>query len=240
MIFPYIEAESIVQFLDKTRLNCVKSYASKDETKITLVEIEPEAGNGFIVLGDYSVPTAVPKPQDWFLDWQYLTAGTKVVTLRITTDGAPVTSTYSITCLTEVADLLWSSDHDLRAHEPDILKWVEVGRNSFKNIHRKAQTHILEWLDAQRIWRNDGTRLQKEDLKITSDVKELSTYLVLYFIFMGLQNQPDDVFAVKAKFYETKAEQTKQRGRIQADMNQDNEIDESESNDLKTFRMVRR
>lgn len=240
MIFPYLEVETTLQALDRTRLSGVKSFTSKDEAKISLVEIEPEAGAGFITLGAYPHPPDVPKPQDWFLDYQYLTSGTKAVTLRITTDGLPTAVVQNIVVVTEAQDLLWSSDHDLRAHEPDILQWVEKGRNSFKNIHRKSQVHILEWLDALRIWRDDGTRLEKADLKITTDLRELSTYLTLYFIFMGLQNKPDDVFSVKAKFYESKAKETKGRGRIQADFNQDGEVDSSESNDLTTFRMVRR
>ena len=239
MIFPYLECESKLQVLDKTRISATKSYTTKDESKITLIEIEADSGQGFFAVGSYPLVSDIPKPQDWFLDWQYLTAGTKTVSVRITTNGAPVVSTFQIDCMDEATDALWSSDHDLRAHEPDILKWVEPGRNSFKNIHRKAQIHVLEYLDASRIWRTDGTRLEKQDIRVTTDVKELSTYLALYFIFRGIQNKPDDIFGIKARDYESMVTQTKQRGRIQADMNQDAVIDKSESQDLRSFRLVR-
>jgi hypothetical protein len=48
MIFPLVESEPIVQVSDKTRLSAVKSFKSNDEPAISLVEIEPESGSGFI------------------------------------------------------------------------------------------------------------------------------------------------------------------------------------------------
>jgi hypothetical protein len=240
LIFPYIESDKVVQVGDKFRISAVKSYTTKDESKVTLVEIQPEASAPFFVVGSYPLPADVPKPADWFLDYAYQSDNSKLVTVRITTNAAPVLVTKNIESLTEAQDMLWSSDDDLTAHEPDILKWVPVGRNSFKNIHRKSQTHILEWLDATRVWRTDGSRIEKQDLKITSDVKELSTYLTLHFIFRGLQNTVDDVFAQKAKDYEILSEKTKGRGRIQADLNQNNTIEKSEQKDIRSLRMVRR
>ena len=58
-IFPHIELEDIVQVNDRTRLSAIKSFVSKDEAAVTLVEIEPESGSGFIdVTG--------AKQADWF------------------------------------------------------------------------------------------------------------------------------------------------------------------------------
>lgn len=239
-IFGYIELENVVQVNDKTRISCAKTFTSIDESRITLVEIEPEAGAGFIEVANYALDQK-PKPQEWILDWQYATGGLKTTTLRITTEGnAPVNFTASITVVSEADDMLWSRDQDLMAKEPDILKWVPQGRNSYKNVHRAAQSLILEWLDAIRVWRQNGQRLEKSDLKVTTDLKELSTYWTLHLIFKGLQNKPDDVFAVKAQDYLNLVKQTQGRGRIQADFNQDTVVDETESQDLKSFRMVRR
>ena len=47
-IFPNAELEEVVQVDDKTRLDARKSFVSKDEADVTLIEVEPEAGSGFI------------------------------------------------------------------------------------------------------------------------------------------------------------------------------------------------
>jgi hypothetical protein len=76
-IFGVLESDPIVQVSDKIRLKADRSFVSKDEAAITLVEIEPVAGNGFIdVTGSSS--------SDWYLDWSYSTDGTAVTSLRIT------------------------------------------------------------------------------------------------------------------------------------------------------------
>lgn len=234
MIFGYLELESIVQVNDKTRLSAVKSYKTIDESAITKVEIEPESGAGFIQV------STTTNNKEYYLDWQYATNGTKTVSLKITTNSSPVTITKDILVVTALEDKLWSSDSDLVLHEPDILKWVPQGRNSFLDVHRKSQSAILEWLDAIRIHRTDGTRLEKQDLLVTQDVKELSIYYTLHFIFAGISNKIDDVFYQKAKSYMDLVDMTKGRGRIQADLNQNAVIDDGEKQDLKSFRMIRR
>jgi hypothetical protein len=346
MIFGYIENEPVVQHDDRTRLSSTKSFVSKDEAKITRVEISPfgslvnflgrrytaaftdytapgqfvltvnqtlytvpyttqqnrldelndlvlvinsnELANnitasvvdeqlvltstgysneyslillegmtqvetsvpggfdpvvgGFVTVGEYS-PTQTPKPSEWFLDWQYTASqvGPINVMVRITTDGEGVIfASPGLQVVTPATDLLWSSDQDLVLHEPDVLKWVPEGRSSFLNVHRKSQTAILEWLDAIRIHRSDGSRLMKQDLLVTTDVKELSTYYTLHFIYRGLQNKPDDVFALKAQDYMDLVLETKGRGRIQADMDQSLAIDSNEKRDLRSIRGVRR
>ena len=88
-IFGVLDFDPVVQVNDKIRLKAIRSFVSKDEAAITLVEIEPVAGNGFIDVTDAD-------PNELFLDWSYATDGTAVVSLRITTDGAPVTVTKNL------------------------------------------------------------------------------------------------------------------------------------------------
>jgi hypothetical protein len=234
-IFGNIETESTVQVNDKTRINCTKTFLSKDEAAITLVRIKPSGTDSFI-----TVSGVTPLYKDFFLDWEYATAGQKVITLEITTDGSPVEYLAAIDVVSVADDKLLSSDKDLTAVEPDILKWVPQGRNSFLNVHRKSQQLILDWLDSIRIWRNDGSKLTKADLSLTDDLKQLSIYTTLELIYMGISNKVDDVFLAKSREYRGKALDIKNRGRIQADFDGNGTLDSNDSVDMRSFNLVRR
>lgn len=229
MIFPSLELENTVQVDDKTRLDGVKSFITPDEADITLVEIEPLSGSGFI-----DVTT------NRFLDWQYVTDETVTVSIRITTDGAPTTITKDMIIISVVDDALFSSDSQLESHEPDILKYTENGRNSFLNVHRTAQIRILDWLDAQRIWDNDGNRMTKANIIDIEEFQQWSKYLTLQMVFEGLSNETDDIFQEKMTRYRTLAESPKNRGALRLDFNNDGEIDSTEKTNLKSLRLVRR
>jgi hypothetical protein len=229
MIFPVLEVESVLQVNDKTRLDGRKTYKSPDEAAITLVEIEPEAGAGF-----FDVTT------DLFLDWQYATDGDKVVSLRVTTDGGPQTSSKTITLLTAVDDKLFSSDDELVSHEPDILNYVRPGRNSFLNIHRSSQDRILTWLDEHRIWDVDGNRLTKDAIVDIEEVNDWSKFLTLEYIFQGLSNSVDDIFSTKAMNYRKLAEIARNRSSIRLDTDNDGDLDDQSPIDVRTIRMFRR
>lgn len=233
-IFGNIELEAKVQTNDKTRINCSKSFVSKDNPAITLVKIKPEASGSFITVSGSPVLA-----KDFVLDWEYTSSGSKTVTLEITA-GSVETFTKTIEVVTPSADCLYSSDSDLTAIEPDILKWIPAGRNSFLNVHRAAQGLILDWLDSIRVWRDDGTKLTKEDLKLTDDLKQLSIYTTLELIFMGISNKVDDVFLAKAREYRAKAFDVKNRGRIQADFDGNGTLEAKEGADMRSFKLVRR
>jgi hypothetical protein len=234
-IFGYLEVEPVVQVNDRTRLSAAKSFISKDSAPVSLVRIEPEAGAGFI-----TVSGPILSAKDWFIDWQYSTPGIKQVSLEITTDGAPQVFTKEIEILTAAQDMLWSSDSDLVAQENDILNWTPPGRNSFLNIHRAAQKRILDWLAGIRVFKRDGTKLEKADMLASDDLNMLSTYWALQLIFEAISNKPDDVFAQKARDYRAKVNDLKNAGRIQADFNGNGTLDKTDNNDMRSFRMVRR
>lgn len=238
MIFPLIETEPIVQENDKTRLSAVKSFKSNDEAAITLVEIEPEASAGFIPVTGSPINS-----KNWYLDWAYATAGTKVATVRITTDGAPVTLSKSLVVVTAAVDKLWSDDSDIQIHEPDILNWVKPGRASFKDYHRMAQKRILEWLDNLKIWDKNGKAFTKDDIDVVlaaEDLKRISSYWTLELIFGGLSNKPDDVFAVKEKAYRAARKELQgDRSRIRADWNKDTVQSDFEQFQIKSMRLYR-
>lgn len=237
--FGYIETESVVQQNDKLRIFVGKSFSPKGDFPIKLVRIKPEASGAFVTVGSNLIQT-----KDWFLDWQYETAGAKMITLEITLDDIsnppPVTFNKAITVLTAAEDMLFSSDDDLVAKESNIMNWVKPGRNSYLNFHRQAQTEILNWLDEIRIWKNDGSKLTKADLKFTDDLKQLSANWALALIFADLSNKVDDVFAAKSKSYFSAVETCKGRGRIQADFNNSGTLEKNENADMKSARLIRR
>lgn len=227
MIFPLIETEPIVQVNDKTRLSAVKTFKSNDEAAITLVRIEPEAGNGFI-----DVTGAIVNSKNWYLDWAYATDGDKVITLEVTTDGVAVTFTKTLTVILEADDKLWSTDDDLQLLEPDIMGWIRQGRASYKDMHRMSQKRILEWFDNIKVWDKDGLPFDKDDVDTVmaaTDLKRISAYWTLESIFGGLSNKTDDVFFEKQKLYRAlRKEQQADRSRIRVDYNKDGTQDVQE------------
>lgn len=220
-IFGVLESDPIVQVNDKVRLKAMRSFISKDEAAITLVEIEPAAGSGFIdVTGTLS--------DDWYLDWSYATDGTAVASLRITTDGAPVTVTLDVTVVTEADDALLSTDADLLRYETEIMDLLPDGYSSFNYVHRKAQESILDWL-----W-EEGYRATSND-KITADLllnkdefRKWSTGLTLSYIFNDNSNSIDDKFREKSLNYNSIAVDARKTAVITYDFNKDGEITDGE------------
>lgn len=218
-IFGKLKVEPIVQVNDLTRINATDSVVSKGEAAITLVEIDPGDGTGFVDV----TPAPATKSSEYYLDWEYSTdAGSPyTVQVRITTDGAPQSFSESITVLSEADDNLWSNDNDLKLHEPDIDKWIINGRNTFKDIHRRAQTLILDHLDREG-WRTmDGSKITKAEILDTSEVKEWATYWALSLIYSGRSNAINDVFEQNANQYKAKGILAADKVYIAYDWNKD-------------------
>lgn len=199
-VFPILKTESVVQVSDKIRLDASKTFTSQGEFPITKVEIEPFSGNGFVDV------TNLDQSQ-WYLDWSYLTDGTKSVSLRITTTDSlgPIdfTTTVSVdvSVLTEANDMLFSNDDDLKVREHDILNWLPDGFSSWNHVHRQAQKNILDWLDEIRLFKQDGSRYVASDIYDKQQVKRISTLMALKMIFWSISNSSEDKFQEKYKEY---------------------------------------
>lgn len=234
-IFPKIESDDIVQIADKFRISASKSYISKGESAITLVEIEPEAGNGFI-----DVTGSAPlNSKNWYLDWEYSTDGAKVISVRVTTSGAPVVLTKTISALLSADDNLFSKDSDLVAIESDILKYVPDGRASFKYVHREAQNEILEWLYTNGYMRSGNIRFTKEDVIEIQEFTFWSKYMVLRLIFEDLSNSVGDIFDAKAKEYENDEKEWRQKSVLKIDVDGSGDLGDFEGLDLVTRNFIR-
>jgi len=231
-IFPFIEVGENEQVEDRLRISAVKSFAAKDEAAITEIEIEPESSSGFISVFNSN-------QKNWFLDWEYATDGTKTISVRITTDGAPITSTKDISILTEADDKLFSTDDDLFRFETEILEFVPQGRNTFKYVHREAQTQILEDLYRIGITDTDGDKLTKDAVIDIEEVRQWSRFLVLQLIFSDVSNSVGDIFFLKREQYKSWALESRQKAIMKLDLNGDAILDSTESVDI-TWRRLNR
>jgi hypothetical protein len=235
MIFPIIECDNVIQVNDKFRIKTDKTYTTPDEEAISLIEIEPDTGLGFI-----NVTGATPvRANNWFLDFQYSTVGDKTVTVRVTTDGSPVSVTKTVTVLSAAEDYLYSQDAELVAIESDVLKYVPQGRASFKYVHREAQGQILEWLWTNGYTRSDGSRFQKQDFVDLIEVNYWSRYLTLRLIFDDLSNQTEDIFYKKSRQYESTEHLWRRKSLLKIDVNGDGIQDAFEGYNMATKRLVR-
>lgn len=237
MIFPHCESDSIVQVNDKFRIDVTRSYVSKDEGPILKVEIEPHTGDGFIdVTGtDYS---------DWYLDWQYTSDGDKIISVKVYTAISPdpevsVTSTYDVTCLLEADDKLFSKEQELKFHESDIMRYLPQGRNTWKYMIRQAQTMIFDWLYTNGNFNFDGTRIGKDSIVVTDDLRDWSTFLTLRLIMMDMRKQAGDIFEQKMIAYEVKEQRAREKYIIRIDRNKDGVQDNFEGLEVQVKRLVR-
>lgn len=218
-IFPNLEIEPTVQVNDRTRLDASKSFATQDIGAVTKVEIDPGTGTFIDV-----TPTTPTDSSLWYLDYQWGTAGTKTVQARITAGSTAVVSS-TVAVVTEAADYLFSNDAEMSTHEPDILKWVKAGRNTFKDVHRAVQTEILDYLDEKGYVKIDKSKFVKTDLVDVTEVRQWAKFMAMRIIFEGIQNADDDIFEKKADHYEEKEIYHRNRAVLRIDTDGDGVVD---------------
>lgn len=228
-VFIVVVNDSVVQVGDKTRFDLSKSFCAKPlvtSAFIKKIEVKPEPTSAWIEIHDSTVPAEKLAIKDWYFDWIYLdktgaTSDVQTFSVRFTDINDVIYSaSRELTLLTETQDALFSSDEDLIAHEPDILKWIPDGRSSWKYVHRRCQNRILSYLFEKGYKNTDGSPFTKSQIIQKYDVKEWSIFMALKIIFGSVINSKDDVFLQKAKFYENlegKANKTD----IRVDLNSD-------------------
>lgn len=222
-IFPLLENEATVQVNDKTRLDGSKSFVTQNQSAISKIEISPlGVASGYINV-----------TSDGWLDWCYAAASSYSPKVRITATAASATGVFtgSITIVSASADNLFSNDQDIKLHEPDILKWVQDGRASFLDVHRRSQTIILKWLDKEGYVNATGGGFTKAAIIDIEEVKQWSTYVALRLIFEGLSNATDDVFADKAKRYKGMEVDWRDKAILRIDEDGDGEVSVGEGVD---------
>lgn len=232
MIFLNCIRESLIQVGDKTRIDVSKSFVSG--SGITDILIKPEATESFISVFNTN--------QDkWFLDWAYSTSQDKTISVQATDGFNTVSQDFAISVISEVDDNLYSSDEEIFSLESELKRYIPQGKNSYKNIHREAQSRILNYLDRKRIWNKDGGPYTKDQLNLTGELSKWSLYECLYIIYTDLFISVGDKFAEKINQYRDLRNTERDRGSLRVDSDNSGTIEPySEIRDLKSFRMVRR
>lgn len=217
MIFPVIECDDVVQQNDKFRILGVGSYKTPDESDYDLVEIEPYAGAGYIdVTGDL---TKARPERNWYLDYQYGSTGSKVISLRITAGLVVTVSTKTISVLSEVDDNLFSTDDDLKKVQEDVMRFLPDGKSSFIYKHRAAQEFILDWLWTNGYYKSGVIGIEpytKSDIADTTAMSDWSTYVCLRMIFQANESQTNDIFKKKSGEFMNKEERAREKFLLKA------------------------
>lgn len=229
-IFGVIKSDDKVFTGDKLRIDVSGSFIAPDLTFATIShEISVDAGVTW-----YNVTAKK------YVDWIFTTAGTKTISLRLTTT-LPSTQTFTkdITVLNLATQNLFSSDFDLYAHEPEIDTYLPKKWSSWNVVHLRAQDWIIDALDEKGIFAEDGSKYTVADIMDKQQVKQLSTYKTLQFIFEGNSNVGGDLFSIKAANYEKMANTKLSRSQLSLDFNKDTVSTVSERTNLQTILVKR-
>lgn len=231
MIFINANLESTLQVNDKTRLDASKTFVS-GSGPITDILIKPEASESFI-----SVFNA--NPEKWFIDWAYSTAGTKTISVEVTDGVDTVSKDFTIEVLSVADDNLYSNDSELFLLESELKRYLPIGKSSFLNIHREAQSRIVSYFDRKRIWKDGAVAYDKDELNINGELSKWSLYETALIIYTDLLVSVGDKFAEKVNTYKELRNFERDRGAVRLDSDGD-AGDEFRVNDLKSFRLIRR
>ena len=229
-IFGVIKSDDKVFTGDKLRIDVSGSFLAPDLTFATIShEISVDAGVTW-----YNISAKKN------IDWLFTTAGTKTISVRIsTTEPASQVFTKDITVLNLATANLFSTDSDLYIHEPEIDQYRPKRWSSWNMVHLMAQTWIVDFLDEKGIFAEDGSKYTAADIMDKQQVKQLSTYKTLQFIFEGNSNVGGDLFSIKAAEYDKLANAKASRSQLSLDFNKDTVKNENERTNLQTI-IVRR
>jgi hypothetical protein len=198
MFFPIITTDKIVQVGDRFRILADKSFQNGNDPVISVL-IKPGASESFYQA--YNALDTADKSY-WYLDWSYATSGAKTVELQITYGPTLTptvkTSSFSVQCVTEAEDYLFSSDADLIGYQHDIMKYLPEHRSSWIFVHRITQKEILDYLDQKGRVNADGSKITKDQIVDLSEVRATATFKTLRIIYESMSNAPDDFFMKRA------------------------------------------
>lgn len=229
-IFGIIKSDDQVFTGDKLRIDVGGSFLAPDLTFATVShEISVDAGVTW-----YNVTAKK------YVDWLFTTAGIKTISVRIsTTEPASQVFTKDIEVLNLATANLFSLDFDLYIHEPEIDQYRPKKWSSWNLVHLRAQSWIIDFLDEKGIFAENGSKYTVADIMDKQQVKQLSAYKTLQFIFEGNSNVGGDLFSIKAAEYEKLANAKASRSQLSLDYNKDTLKNDNERTNLQTI-LVRR
>lgn len=209
--------QDILQVDEKFRIDCTKTFVHPGGHNIQSMTVEVEGG------GDSFTITT-----DQFLDYAYSTSGTKTITVTVVHTGqghVNVTKTATIVVKTAAAEKLFSNDSDLISHEIDILNYLPEYKADYRYAHRLAQETILNDLNERGLRDSSDNRLTAAAVVDIEEVRQWSKFKTLSYVFEGLSNAIDDIFADKAARYRNMASAAAGRCLLRLDTNSDGTYD---------------
>lgn len=223
MIFPKADLEQLVQIYDKYRIDASGSFNTSDEA-ITELNIYPDYGNQPTLVYDKSAESE----DCWHIDWAYKTAGDYTVRVEIKTASYTESVDYTVTAISEADDMLFSSDAKIYTFESELRRFLPSGKNSWKYIHRQAQTEILDYMYRNGILNPDNTKIEKDQL-IGDSLEEWAVMEAILLIFQDLKTSNSEAFNEKIADYSQKRAAARKRYLIEYDSNKDGNVDEKDS-----------
>ena len=227
--FPLVKMDTLVFTGDKIRIDVSDSVITPNETFATVShEVSFDSGVTWFNVTAKKI-----------IDWIYSTEGTKNVQVRITSNEGSTTSSFALLVYDITTAKLFSNDMDLYMYEQDIDAILPKRWSSWNIIHYAAQKWILDWLDEKRVVDQDGNKYTINDFLEPQEVKQLSCYKTLEFIFESNSNVTGDISSIKRDKYRALANEKASRAQLKLDFNKNNESETLERTDLLTV-MVNR
>lgn len=186
-----------------------------------IVGISASASNAIVTVTNDSVGWCTPASDGVTTGFSYST----VTEGQFQSTDSVFVGVYSVN-----GDYLFCDDSDLMQFESEIRRWVPDGRNSFLNVHRQAQKHIIEYLDRSGFVNSNGDKYTKFDLLDKSEVKEWARFTALRMIFENVKNSQDDVFQTKRQTYQTKEDYARNRAILRIDKNKSGQLSKENLN----------
>lgn len=227
--FPILKLDSFVFTGDKIRVDVSDSFLTPNETFATVShEVSFDLGVTWF--------NVTPKKT---IDWIFSTAGSKTITARITSSAGTSSKTASVVVADITTAKLFSQDMDLYMYEQDIDSILPKRWSSWNVIHYAAQKWILDWLDEKRMTDQNGNKYTIEDFLDAQEVKQLSCYKALEFIFESNSNLVGDISSIKRDKYRALANEKASRAHLKLDANGDAASTPSERTDLLSVAVIR-
>jgi hypothetical protein len=229
-IFGVIKCDNKVFTGDKLRIDASESFLAPGLTfAATSHQISVDAGVTW-----YNVSSTKR------VDWLFTTAGEKTISLKLTTT-TPTTATFTktVTVLDVTTAALFSNDSDLYKFEPEIDQYLPKKWSSWNLVHLQAQEWIIDWLDESRIYKYTGAKYVVADIMDVQQVKQLSIYKALEFIFEGNSNIVGDLFSIKRDKYKSLAAAKLTRSALNLDYDDDGIAGTNERTNLFTGTLSR-
>jgi hypothetical protein len=222
-LFPKADIDKLVQTYDMFRIDASGSF-STDEEEVTEFNIYPDYINQPLLVYD----KAAEDKDCWILDWAYKTEDTYTVRVEMKTLLLTEVVEYQIEAITPAVDNLLSDDSALYAYENELRRYIPMGRNSWKYMHRKAQEEILDYFYRNAILNPDNTKIERSQL-IGDKLEKWSIFEAILLIYQDIKTSNSEAFNEKIVDYSQKRADARSRYIIEYDSNKDGNVDEDDS-----------